>query len=272
MFPSRLAGGDAGTYDLADCGGCERVSSLTPIRRGRYVASLAEPPSGVAEARVLRGLCFATDESRGDRFDQDCTHLLVKDSASGALVACCRVLLLDDGRAIERSYSAQFYDLSALAAFTGRMAEIGRFCVHPDWSDGDVLRVVWGAITRLVDDNKVAMLFGCSSFSGNRAEDYFDAFAMLKARHLSPDCWRPRIKAPEVYRFAARLRRQPDPKRAFQKMPPLLRTYLAMGGWVSDHAVIDREMNTLHVFTGLEIGAVPAARARALRAVAGQGR
>ena len=52
-------------------------------------------------------------------------------------------------------------------------------------------------------------------------------------------------------------------------MPPLLRTYLMMGGWVSDHAVIDRQMGTLHVFTGVEIRAIPAARQRLLRALAG---
>ena len=52
-------------------------------------------------------------------------------------------------------------------------------------------------------------------------------------------------------------------------MPPLLRTYLLMGGWVSDHAVVDRHMNTLHVFTGLEINAIPPARKRLLRGVAG---
>ena len=51
-------------------------------------------------------------------------------------------------------------------------------------------------------------------------------------------------------------------------MPPLLRTYLSMGGWVSDHAVVDRQMNTLHVFTGVEISAIPPARKRLLRAVA----
>jgi len=52
-------------------------------------------------------------------------------------------------------------------------------------------------------------------------------------------------------------------------MPPLLRTYLMMGGWVSDHAVIDADLGTLHVFTGLEIAAIPPARKRLLRAVAG---
>jgi putative hemolysin len=52
-------------------------------------------------------------------------------------------------------------------------------------------------------------------------------------------------------------------------MPPLLRSYLAMGGWVSDHAVVDRDLGTLHVFTALEIAALPPARARRLRALAG---
>ena len=42
-----------------------------------------------------------------------------------------------------------------------------------------------------------------------------------------------------------------------------------MGGWVSDHAVGDQHMNALHLFTGLEIGAIPAERKRLLHAVAG---
>ena len=54
-----------------------------------------------------------------------------------------------------------------------------------------------------------------------------------------------------------------------QRMPPLLRSYLAMGGWVSDHAVVDRDLDTLHVFTGFEVRAIPEARVRALRLAAG---
>ena len=50
-------------------------------------------------------------------------------------------------------------------------------------------------------------------------------------------------------------------------MPPLLRSYLLMGGRVSDHAVVDHAMNTLHVFTGLEISAIPESRKKLLRAL-----
>jgi putative hemolysin len=113
------------------------------------------------------------------------------------------------------------------------------------------------------------MLFGCSSFRGIDAQEYFDAFALLKERHLGPKRWLPKVKAPNVFRFAARLRCKPDAKLAMRRMPPLLKTYLMMGGWVSDHAVVDAQMNTLHVFTGVEIAAIPPARKKLLRAVAG---
>ena len=119
--------------------------------------------------------------------------------------------------------------------------------------DPDVLRVAWAAMTRFVDAEGVGMLFGCSSFLGTDAETYLDAFAMLRERHLAPKCWRPVVKAPKVFPFALRLRRrQSDPRRAMQLMPPLLRTYLMMGGWVSDHAVVDDDLGTLHVFTGVD--------------------
>ena len=147
------------------------------------------------------------------------------------------------------------------------MVEMGRFCIHPDWTDPDILRVAWAAMTGYVDDNNVEMLFGCSSFKGTDADPYLDSFAVLRDRHLAPKRWVPRIKAPKVFQYAARLRRKPDLKRAQMKMPPLLLTYLMMGGWVSDHAVVDHDMNTMHVFTGLEINAIPPARKRLLRAM-----
>jgi putative hemolysin len=239
------------------------------LSKGRYVARLALSDADLRAAQDLRSLCFRTSTLDQDAFDSDCAHVLIEDQASQTLVCCFRMMVLEGGRDVARSYSAQFYDLQALNSFAGRMVEMGRFCIHPDWTDPDILRVAWGAMTAFVDENQVEMLFGCSSFAGTDTEQYLDAFAMLKHRHLAPKRWLPRVKAPHVFRFAARLRRKPDAKKAMLRMPPLLRTYLMMGGWVSDHAVVDNHMNTLHVFTGLEIGAIPPARKRLLRTVAG---
>ncbi|MEM9580344.1 MAG: GNAT family N-acyltransferase [Pseudomonadota bacterium] len=237
------------------------------LDKGGLRARIATSPQDLAAAQQLRGLCFHGCGNDRDALDARCTHVLI-ESRDGTLVSCFRMLHLM-GRDISKSYSARYYDLTSLELYDGAMVELGRFCIRPGHAqDPDVLRVAWGALTAYVDRENVALLFGCSSFAGTDAARYLDSFAVLKERHLAPARWLPRIKAPNVFRFAGRLRRKPDMARALRNMPPLLRTYLMMGGWVSDHAVVDAEMNTLHVFTGVEISAIPAARKRLLRAVA----
>ena len=251
---------------------------MQPFRKGRYLARLAATPGDLRAAQHLRWLCFlgrdgageAGEELDADALDPACLHMLVEEAATGRLACCFRLLPLAGGQEIARSYSAQFYNLRALESFDGPMLEIGRFCTRPGEADPDIVRTAWAALTRFVDETGTRMLFGCSSFVGTEPEDHAEAFAMLRARHLAPRRWLPRIKAPNVFRFARALRlRKPDPKRAMAAMPPLLRSYLAMGGWVSDHAVVDPALKTMHVFTGVEIGAIPPARRRLLRAMSG---
>jgi len=241
---------------------------MAGFRRGRYAARLARGAEDLKRCQSLRGRCFRADGGAydADGFDARCEHGLVEDTESGALVCCFRLLFFEDGRDIDRSYAAQFYDLASLTDYEGRMAEMGRFCIDPDLNDPDVLRVAWGLMNAYVEDAEIALLFGCSSFKGTEADAYMDSFALLKERHLAPKRWLPRVKAPEVFRFANLLGwRKPDLKQAMKGMPPLLRSYLVMGGWVSDHAVVDSDLGTLHVFTGLEIASIPPARKRLLR-------
>lgn len=247
---------------------CSDPFISTGFVKGRYSAAVAASEQDLEAAKTLRGVCFDLTGTDADSFDKACTHVLVRRVDDDRLVACFRMLSLD-GRTIGSSYSAQYYALDALVKFKGRMVELGRFCVHPDEPDPDILRVAWAAMTAYVDHNDVKLLFGCSSFAGTETSKYFDAFATLRDRHLAPKCWLPKVKAADVFQFAAKLDYKPDPKQAALEMPPLLRTYLLMGGWVSDHAVVDRQLNTMHVFTGVEIGAIPAARKRLLRAVVG---
>ncbi len=244
-----------------------RTSVSVFLQKGRLRARQSRARVDISKAQALRALAFGCDDA--DPLDEICTHILVEDIERDVVLCCFRMLCMR-GDALGQSYSSQFYDLTALAQFNGPMVEMGRFCTHPNYSaDPDVLRMAWGAMTAYVDGNGVELLFGCSSFAGTETAAYLDSFAMLKERHLAPKRWLPRVKAPNVFRYAASLSRRPDPKRAMRAMPPLLRTYLMMGGWVSDHAVVDERMNTLHVFTGVEINAIPAARKRLLRAVVG---
>jgi len=231
-----------------------------------YRLRLAETEKDVRHAQVFRAGQFDCGTPDIDSFDAHCRHVLIETPDTGDIQACFRFMHFATSARIDESYSAQFYDLSRLQGFGRPLLEIGRFCVHENLRDFAVHRMAWAFLTRYVDAHGIALMFGCSSFVNTDGVEYTPAFALLKQRHLAPDRWMPGIKSPEVFNFADRFGHvKPDMKAANRIMPPLLRTYLGMGGWVSDHAVVDRAMNTLHVFTGVEVDSIPAPRARLLR-------
>ena len=235
---------------------------MRPLTRGRYTARLAQMAGDVTKAQALRHLAFHGRSGLDqDTFDALCQHMLVED-AQGDLVACCRLQIFADGDDLQSSYSAQSYDLSRLARFGGPKLELGRFCLKPGIKDPNILRLIWGALTVSLDGAGVTMLFGCTSFAGADPARHAAALATLHD-HAAPLEFAPGPRA--VDRFAL-----PTVEGNPLGLPPLLRSYLAMGAWVSDHAVIDRAMNTLHVLTALPVAQVPPARARALRAIGAQ--
>lgn len=232
------------------------------FHKGRYTARLAHSACDLQDCQQLRHRCFfgsvGVDQ---DSFDTNCDHLMVTDSI-GRVVATARLFRMQSGAEIHASYAAQYNDLSRFYDLDVALIEVGRFCIAPDVLDADVLRVVWAALTQIVDQNDVGYLFGCTSFAGTDPNRYGRAFKRLQDKHLGPVSLHLKPMAAGVIPLAD------VPPEGTDPMPPLLRTYLAMGGWVSDYAVIDHKMNTLHVFTCLAVASVPPLRAAALRALA----
>ncbi len=237
------------------------------LRKGCLVARQATTDRDIARAQALRGLCFGVTGSDRDQYDRSCDHVLIEDARSQQLIATFRMAVMDQQSVATRSYSSQFYDLHGFAGNCGQVLEIGRFCVAPDHPSADVLRVAWGALTHVVDDQNIKFMIGCSSFPSTDPTQYSDALTLLAHRHQAPIAIGKR--AFENVDIKSTFVNQPlDAKRAMSQVPPLLKTYLGMQGWVSDHGVIDRQLKTFHVFTAVEIAKIPAARAKALRAVA----
>lgn len=231
---------------------------MTKGESGRLRARMVTGAEDLARALALRSLVFRAGAAEDrDSFDARCGQVVIEDGA-GRLLATFRMLSLPQGE-IESSYSAQFYDLAALRHYPGPVLELGRFCVAPGVGDPDVLRLAFGVITRAVDAGGVTLLCGCSSFAGADPARHAGALAALRDR-TGPLQWRPRARR-EAVAFGAGAG---DPA----ALPPLLRSYLALGAWVSDHAVQDTELDTLHVFTAIETNRIAPARARALRALA----
>ncbi len=237
--------------------------ALEIIRIGRYRARFASSEIDVSAAQSLRYQCFNLSnkvELDVDEFDILCRHVLIENLDSKKLICCYRIMIFDNGKEISNSYSSQFYDLKAIESYPDPMIEVGRFCVHPETNDPSVTLTAWAALAQIVDQNQTQLLFGCSSFEGVEKEKYLDSFALLRDRYIAPDHWRPQIKAAQVFCYSKDLIDKVDKKKALLNMPPLLKTYLSMGAWVSDHAVVDLKMKTLHLFTGMEISKIPKSR------------
>ncbi len=232
------------------------------------VARLARGPGDMGRVMALRAACFPrAGGQEADAQDALSAHVMVE--AGGALLGYFRVMLFGWGAGLAQGYAARFYDVGPLSGYARPIAEMGRFCLAPGGVHPDVLRLTWGAMARLVDEGQAGLLVGCTSFRGADWRAHRAGLALLAEEFVGPGAHLPGRKAAEVVDYPALVGPVGDRRAALAGLPPLLRTYLGMGGWVSDHAVVDRELDTLHVFTCVEVDRVPAARAASLRAVAG---
>lgn len=231
-----------------------------------YGLRFAQDRTDLLACQRLRQRCFFGSEGVDcDVFDDACDHLMICDATDQ--VVCTVRLRVSAADKIGDGYAGHFYDLTALSKFPSAVMEIGRMCVDPLAVDPQILRMVWAALTAITDRHHVGLIFGCSSFDGTAAAPHATSLQRLHDRYLAPDHYGSFRKSAHFISCAG----QPAASASQMPMPPLLRSYLAMGGWVSDHAVVDHQMETLHVLTGIEIANIPAQRAKVLRDLATEG-
>lgn len=230
------------------------------LRFGQYSAVIGKTPCSRVPAMALRAGVFRKGNCDEDPFDEDCLHGCVSTFSNQPLVAF-RVRLIESASDLSNCYTGQHYDLSPLTDVLGPILELGRFCQSDGPSDATALRLAWAALGVLVDRYDIRWMIGCSSFPGGNAARHQAELAWLRAHHLGPEELRPK-------RRSSRCTNLPETGTAPVHLPQLLRSYLKMGGWVSDHAVRDPDLDTLHVFTGLAIDAIPEPRKARLRALA----
>lgn len=215
---------------------------------GRWRARLV-PLAEAGAALDLRARAFRGGAADGDAFDAEARHLLIEDEdEDGGGIAGCARLTVQADEAILRGYTAAFYDLAGFARAFPVVLEVGRVALSPGMSDPEVPRLLLAILACVVEAEGIAALYGCASFPPDGA-----GMARL-AGAVAPDAWRPAPKAAEVMALTG----LPG------ALPPLLRAYLTLGAGVSDHAVVDRDLGTTHVFAALPIAAIPPARARLL--------
>lgn len=245
----------------------------TPGREHRALAArLARDAAEVEAAQRLRYRVFYEEmtatpsaEMRAagrdfDRFDAICDHLLVLDGRLGdgpeAVVGTYRLLRGEVATRHGGFYSEGEFDLGALAAHRPRTLELGRACVDARYRTRATMQRLWSGIADYVFTHDVGVMLGCASLPGTQPEALAPALSYLHHRHLAPPDLRPRalpalfqrmdLLPPE--RFA-----ESDAVAALEAravvagLPPLVKGYLRLGGFVGDGAVVDHQFGTTDV-------------------------
>ena len=186
-----------------------------------------------------------------DEFDDIADHLLVVDhdlgEGPGSVVGTYRLIREEAAARYGRFYSESEYDISALSAFAGRKLELGRSCTAGAYRNRSVMQLLWRGIAAYVFHYGVDLMFGCASLAGTDPDALATELTYLAAHHMAPAPIRPRALPG---RYVEMRRADPEavsPRQALLRLPPLVKGYLRLGGFVGEGAVIDEQFNTTDI-------------------------
>lgn len=260
-----MSGREAGAF-----GSSNRLSHDTSddpgfgeLRSGKLGVRVATSAEEVEAAQALRYRVFyaemgaqpdaatAASGRDADVFDAVADHLLVLDHTKGegpqAIVGTYRLIRRPGAERVGRFYTSAEYDISLLLAQPGNVMELGRSCVEPEHRTKHAMQLLWRGIAAYVFRHRIALMFGCASLPGTDPDRLAAPLTFLATHYLAPPALRPRA-IPS--RYVEMRRMDPsdlDPKRTLARLPPLVKGYLRLGGFVGEGAVIDQQFNTTDV-------------------------
>ena len=244
------------------------------LKSGSLEVRLASTPEDIDAAQALRYRVFydemgatpspemAALKRDFDKYDEHCDHLLVIDhmrKADQQVIGTYRLIRREAAEKCGGFYSCSEYDISRVVEYPGEILELGRSCIDAEYRTGAVMQILGRGLTAYVFRYNVTLMFGCASLPGANPQDHALPLSYLYYHHLAPPALRAKA-VPERYVDMKLLPREAfDPNAAFDTMkldprngsnslPPLIKGYVRVGGFVGDGAVIDHQWNSVDVF------------------------
>lgn len=233
------------------------------LRSGNLEVRLAETAEEIDAAQALRYRVFYDEMAAQptpdmaarardfDRYDPVCDHLLVIDHDRGSgpqsVVGTYRLIRRPVAEQLGAFYSSSEYDISELVTYPGEVLELGRSCVDAQFRNRPTMQLLWRGIAAYVFQFDIALMFGCASLHGTDPVPLGEQLSYLYYHHLAPPGLRPVAVADRYVDMRLLPADAINDRRAIAELPPLIKGYLRLGGFVGDGAVIDHQFNTVDV-------------------------
>ncbi|CAK0773543.1 L-ornithine N(alpha)-acyltransferase [uncultured Gammaproteobacteria bacterium] len=233
------------------------------LRMGNLEVRLADSEAEVDAALALRYRVFyeemaakptpemAAKRRDFDRYDAHCDHLLVIDHNRGAgaegVVGTYRLIRRPVAKQVGAFYSSEEYNIAPLLALPGEILELGRSCVDQNYRSRPGMQLLWRGIAAYIFQFDIELMFGCASLPGIDLAEHALVLSYLYHHHLAPPELCPRALPTRYVDMRLMARELINPRRALNNLPPLIKGYLRLGGYVGDGAVIDHQFNTTDI-------------------------
>ena len=235
--------------------------SAVQLVAGQMEIRLAESPAEIEAAQALRYRVFYEEMSARpspemaragrdfDVFDPFCDHLIVVDRGHGedCVVATYRLLRRGQASRCGRFYTADEYAIDALLAVPGEVLELGRSCVDARYRNRPTMQLLWRGIAEYVQHYGIELMFGCASLQGTDPQALALPLSYLAYHHLAPADLRPNALPHRHVDMRILPPAAVDARAATAALPPLIKGYLRLGGFVGDGAVVDHQFRTTDV-------------------------
>jgi putative hemolysin len=247
-------------------------------RSGGLIVRLAESEAEIRAAQELRYRVFFEEQGAApspevararrdvDRFDDAADHLVAIDTTQTdprrAVVGAYRLIRREASRQSGGFYTASEFDIARLEAWPGAVLELGRSCVDPAYRNKRAINLLWRGIVGYSQAHGVELLFGCGSLPGADPDCLGQQLSYLHHYHLAPRYIRPRATASRFVAMDRLPKDAIDPARALASLPPLIKGYLRIGGFVGDGAVVDEEFGCTDVCVVMKTDLMSAKYAR----------
>jgi putative hemolysin len=241
----------------------ESLYNLGEITAGNLEVFVTRDPEDIKAAQALRYRVFFEEMGAKptaeilaskldvDDFDAVCDHLLVVEHSEGGdgykVVGTYRLLRREMMKEIGSFYTDSEFDISLIKDYPGAILEVGRSCVHEDFRNRAVMQLLWRGIGAYVTKFNISLLFGCASFHGTDPKKHAMELSYLHHFHIAPKEICPRALDSRYVEMNLMPKEEIDVKEAFSNLPPLIKGYLRLGGYIGAGAVIDHEYNTTDV-------------------------
>jgi len=229
-----------------------------------FLLKLAKTTEELRAAQRLRYRVFVQELGGGgalvdhdaqlerDRFDPFFDHLILIDQALDVdpidqVVGVYRLLRGTQAALAGQFYSEDEYELSVLKSSGRNLLELGRSCLHPAYRGGVAMFHLWNGLAAYVADHDIEILFGVASFHGTDVAALAPSLSLLHHRHLAPSDLRVRTQPGHFQSMDLIPETEIDRRQAMLDVPPLIKAYLRLGGFVGEGAFVDHAFNTVDV-------------------------